>query len=128
MLHWAKVWCQMCSIVHVQETGTVEGDILVAKRRTYQKVSVMGYLLCHSCRAHQSQSHGSHTVKEFQKLIWGMTGKENASIIWTQSKMLCEDQANGENVRLDGYLQASFSKGLLADTFGCRGTVGDNSG
>lgn len=38
-----------------------------------------------------------------------MTGKENASVIWTQSKMLCEDQINGENIRLDGYLQASFS-------------------
>lgn len=36
-----------------------------------------------------------------------MTGKGNAS--WTQSKMLCEDKINGENIRLDGYLQASFS-------------------
>lgn len=37
-----------------------------------------------------------------------MAGKENASIICSQSKMLCENQINGENIRLDGYLQARF--------------------
>lgn len=39
-----------------------------------------------------------------------MTGKENATVIWTQSKMLCEDQINGEVVMPDCYLQASFEE------------------
>lgn len=60
MLHWNKGWCQRCSSVHAQKTGTeLKVTLLRAKRRAHQKVSVLGYLLWHSYRAHQSQSHGS---------------------------------------------------------------------
>lgn len=48
-------------------------------------------------------------MKIFQRISWVVIMKENANIIQTPVKMLCEDQIQGGGVKTEIYLQAKFS-------------------
>ena len=59
------------------------------------------------------------------RILWDVIRKENTSVIWTQSKMPCEDQIQGRGVRPDSYLQAKFSWEELLETSEWRGAAGE---